>query len=53
MGMTRRQKEQQEHDVEAGEEAAAREERGQDQEATLKTVPEPRPETGAVFERRS
>jgi hypothetical protein len=53
MGRSRREKEQQDHDVEAGEEGADRENRGEDQEATLKTLPEPREETGAVSERRS
>jgi hypothetical protein len=46
MGRSRREKEQQDHDVEAGEEGADRENRGEDQEATLKTLPEPREETG-------
>jgi hypothetical protein len=53
MGMTRREKEQQERDVEAGEEGAERDNRGEDQEATLKTLPEPREETEVASERRS
>jgi hypothetical protein len=51
--MSHREKEQQERDVDAGEEGAERENRGEDQEATRKTLPEPREETEAVSERRS
>jgi hypothetical protein len=53
MGMSRRNKEQEERDVEAGVQGAEREERGKDQEAALKTLPHPRSEAGAVSEGRS